>query len=336
LTEGHDDFHSEKEGILQSGLAVSSYAQADDTGARHEGKNGFSTCISNELFAYFHSSASKSRINFLYILRAGHTDYVINEDAVVYMRQQGLAQGIMTLIEEAEDKNFADQDAWQKHLEGLGIKRARHVQIATEAGLLASALSHGLSRDLVILSDDAGQFNILVHALCWVHAERTINKLIGFSDNQRAALKAVRDQIWKLYQQLKAYKQSPTASRRVEIGTMFDNIFTQKTCFETLNQALTRLFKNRSELLRVLDYPVIPLHNNGCETDIREAVTKRKVSGGTQSDLGRRARDTFLSIKRTCRKLGVSFWKYLNDRNAAANNIPQLSQLITEREAAKA
>ena len=84
----------------------------------------------------------------------------------------------------------------------------------------------------------------------------------------------------------------------------------------------------------MLDYPTIPLHNNGCETDIREAVTKRKVSGGTPSHLGRLARDTFLSLKRTCRKLGVSFWKYLNDRNAAAHDIPSLGQLIVEKAAA--
>jgi hypothetical protein len=146
----------------------------------------------------------------------------------------------------------------------------------------------------------------------------------------------VRDQIWTLYAQLKLYKQSPTEALRKDIEALFDNIFTQKTSFETLNQALTRLHRNRAELLRVLDYPMIPLHNNGCETDVREAVTKRKVSGGTQSELDRRARDTFLSLKRTCRKLGVSFWKYLNDRNSAAYNIPRLSQIILEKSNARA
>ena len=87
---------------------------------------------------------------------------------------------------------------------------------------------------------------------------------------------------------------------------------------------------------RVLDHPETPLHNNGSESDIGGRVSQRKVSGGTQSELGSRARDTFASLKRTCRKLGVSFWKYLNDRNAAVNHIPQLSQLIIERAAALA
>ncbi len=56
------------------------------------------------------------------------------------------------------------------------------MQIATEAALIASTLFRVLSRDIVILSDDAGKFNVLVHALCWIHAKRIINDLIGFND----------------------------------------------------------------------------------------------------------------------------------------------------------
>jgi hypothetical protein len=44
------------------------------------------------------------------------------------------------------------------------------------------------------------------------------------------------------------------------------------------------------------------------ETDIREYVKRRKISGGTRSEAGRRDRDTFASLKKTCRKLSVSFW----------------------------
>jgi len=332
LTENHDSFHAEKEGVLQAGLATSKYIQTDDTGARHEGKNGFSTCISNELMTYFASTSSKSRINFLEILRAGHGDYLINEIAVLYMKEQRIKKHILGSLQKAE-KHFSNKEEWEKHLLSLGIKNPRQVRIATEGALMGSAISHGLSPDLVILSDDAGQFNVMVHALCWVHAERLIHKLIGFNDQHRSEISGVRDQIWTLYQQLKVYKTSPSNPLKLEIQLKFDGIFTQKTSFQTLNLALARLYKNKNELLRVLDYPFIPLHNNSCETDMREKVTKRKVSGGTQSELGRRARDTFLSLKCTCRKLKVSFWKYLKDRNAAAQNIPSLSSLIMERAA---
>ena len=336
LTEDKDSFHREKAAILAAGLSVSAFIQTDDTGARHKGKNGYCNCIGNDLFAFYSSSDSKSRVNFLGLLRAGHEDYVINSDASAYMRQQNLPQSVIDLLLGSEPKQFLNQTTWKSQLVTLGITSGRHIQIATEAALLASALSHGLSKEMVILSDDAGQFNILLHALCWIHAERTINKLVGFTEDQRAAIALVRDQIWGLYKRLKAYKPLPSQDLRQEIEAEFTAIFSQKTCFISLNLALGRLAKNKTELLRVLDHPDIPLHNNAGETDMRDRVTQRKVSGGTRSDLGRCARDTFASLKRTCRKLGVSFWRYLQDRNAAVNHIPQLSQLILVRAAARA
>jgi len=43
------------------------------------------------------------------------------------------------------------------------------------------------------------------------------------------------------------------------------------------------------------------------ENDIRAMVTRRKLSGGTRSEAGKQARDTFLGLMKTCRKLGFSF-----------------------------
>ncbi len=84
----------------------------------------------------------------------------------------------------------------------------------------------------------------------------------------------------------------------------------------------------------MLDRPDIPLHTNGSETDIREYVKKRKVSGGTRSDQGRQCRDTFASLKKTCRKLDISFWDYLTDRLGIGNKtIPPLPDIIAERAA---
>jgi len=95
-----------------------------------------------------------------------------------------------------------------------------------------------------------------------------------------------------------------------------------------LNLALERLYKNKAELLLVLERPEIPLHNNLSENDIREYVKRRKVSGSTRSEQGRRCRDTFTSLKKTCRKLGVSFWEYLLDRLSKRKEIPPLQKLI--------
>ena len=81
-------------------------------------------------------------------------------------------------------------------------------------------------------------------------------------------------------------------------------------------------------MLVVLDRPEVPLHNNGSEREIREYVKKRKISASTRSEAGRKARDTFMSLKKTCRKLGLSFWHYLHDRLTGAQQILPLPQLI--------
>jgi hypothetical protein len=101
-----------------------------------------------------------------------------------------------------------------------------------------------------------------------------------------------------------------------------------KTKYVTLNLALKRMGNNQHELLRVLDKPYLPLHNNLSERDIRDYVKKRKISGSTRSEAGRRCRDTFASLKKTCLKHGLSFWHYLKDRLLGKSKIPPLSDLI--------
>jgi len=331
ITEDKEIFHREKEEILKVGLAVSKYIHVDDTGARHNGKNGYCTHIGNELFACFESTGSKSRINFLRILSAGRDDYVISPDAIGYMKAQKLPPKELLKFSHLINTTYESEQAWQEKLAALNITMPRHIQIATEGALLGSVLEYGFNTDMVIVSDDAGQFDILLHALCWIHAERTIHKLVGFNDNQRKALEETRSNIWNFYAELKKYKEFPNSKEKHRLRARFDEIFTVKTCFATLNQALNRLYKNKSELLLVLERPDIPLHNNLSENDIREYVKRRKISGSSRSAPGRRCRDTFASLKKTCRKHGISFWNYLQDRLKNGNMVPGLPGLIRVR-----
>jgi hypothetical protein len=156
-------------------------------------------------------------------------------------------------------------------------------------------------------------------------------KLVGFNDAQRKALEGVRTDIWNFYAELWAYKFSPDEARKVELEALFDALCSTKTCFVSVNKALERMHDNKKELLLVLDRPDVPLHNNLSENDIREYVKKRKISGSTRSDEGRRCRDTFTSLKKTCRKHELSFWTYLNDRIGGINAIPPLAELICRR-----
>ena len=330
ITEDKEAFHAEKEELLRAGLRESEYIHVDDTGARHRGKNGYCSHIGNEMFAYFASTDSKSRINFLELLRAGHEDYVLNDEALSYMEAQQLPKGILALLSGAVQTRCPDGAAWLATLKALGITAPRHVRIATEGALLGSVLEHGINPKLVIVSDDAGQFNVLLHALCWIHAERVFVKLVGFNDAQREALASVRTAIWELYADLEAYKDHPNEGKRVELEARFDELCATKTCFVSLNKALQRMHQNKAELLLVLERPDIPLHNNPSENDIREYVKKRKISGSTRSDEGRRCRDTFASLKKTCRKQRISFWEYLNDRVRGVYQIPQLAEYLSQ------
>jgi hypothetical protein len=137
LTSGHDEIIREKNEILQAGLEVSAAVTVDDTGNRHQGKNGYTTHIGNKFFAWFASTDHKNRLNFLCLLRAGETDWEITQDALVYMKREGLPQNILLQLETHPVKHFADEKAWKAHLSVLGINSERHVRIASEGAQAA-------------------------------------------------------------------------------------------------------------------------------------------------------------------------------------------------------
>ncbi|HEY6374066.1 MAG TPA: transposase [Edaphobacter sp.] len=330
LTENKEHFHQEKGEVLAAGLTESSYIGVDDTGARHRGKNGYCTAIGNELFAYFESTDSKSRLNFLQVLQGSQRDYVINDTALIYWKRQELSQAMVTQLTQGPQA-FAGEQAWQTRLSELAITNERLVRIVTEGALLGGLIARGVSPDLGVLSDGAPQFVLFVHAACWVHAERPFDKLIPHNEEHRAAIEKVRTHLWNLYKDLKAYRENPDEAARPELTARFDALVEQRTGYPRIDGVLKDMRDHKADLLRVLERPEIPLHNNAMESDIREFVKRRKISGGTRNDAGRRCRDTFASLKKTCRKLGVRFWDYLQDRVRGSGLIPRLAELIRKQ-----
>jgi Transposase IS66 family len=330
LTENKEVFHQEKDEILTAGLATASYIGTDDTGARHQGKNGYCTAIGNDLFAYFESTDSKSRLNFLQVLQGTERDYAINDVTLAYWERQKLPAAPLAQLTQGPQV-FAGEDAWKARLAELAISAERHVRIATEGALLGGLIARGVSPNLGVLSDGAPQFVILVHAACWVHADRPLGKLVPHNEDHRTAIEKVRTLLWELYKALKAYGEQPDAIERPLLETRFDTLVNQNTGYPNIAGVLREMRDHRADLLRVLERPEIPLHNNAMESDIREFVKRRKISGGTRSDSGRRCRDTFASLKKTCRKLGICFWDYLQDRVRGLSKIPRLAELIHQK-----
>jgi Transposase IS66 family len=334
LTKKIGIFEEEQQEVLRVGLETAEYIHTDDTGAKHQGKNGFCTVIGNDYFAYFKSSASKSRRNFLEVLQGPSLSYVLNDTARTYLEQQSLADKYWSCLVFSE--RSMTQQEWDEYLLNQGIVSVKAVRSLTEAALLGGLMSQGVSSTLRILSDGARQFDLLNHGLCWVHVERGLRKLSGHSPGQNRDIAEMQDLLWQYYQELRRYKENPNDDFKSKLWDQFDQIFGR--CYRDkteLNRVLHHIRENKVELLRVLDCPQFPLHNNAAETDIREYVTRRKISGGTRSEAGRIARDTFVGLKKTCRKLGVSFWDFLMSRTHCNDEVPLLTDVIRTKATAK-
>jgi hypothetical protein len=318
LTAKLETFRAEDEAVLKAGLG-GAYVTVDDTGARHAGKSGYTTQIGSDTFTVFRTGPSKSRQAFLSRLCGGTALYVINDAALGYMKDRQLPQAVIDKFADHQERIFSRPADWERHLQALGLTNLKvtpdPVQIASEAALWGAIRHQGLLPDTVVVSDDAGQFRVGVHALCWVHAERLVHKLVPANDKQRNAIEVARRMIWWFYGSLKEYKLAPSPQQAEVLRARFDRIFKRgATGYVTLDRLLRRLFRNKDALLRVLDRPEIPLNTNASENDIRAFVTKRKISGGTVSDKGRDARDIMLGLAKTCMKLKISFYEFIGSR----------------------
>jgi hypothetical protein len=329
LTRNLDGFIAEDAAVLHTGLVSADYVTVDDTGARHARDNFYTTHIGNANFSVFRTTKTKSRLNFLSLLRGNYTDYVLNDAAFDYLLARKADPALIARLQPRKPQHFRNQVPFLEHLLRNGVDNFDNdtLRMFGEAGLWGAIRYHGLMGNTVTVSDDAGQFRVGEHALCWVHAERLLHKLVPVTPQQVRVVENIRDLIWSFYKALKGFKQKPSHGLIAAFNMRFERIFTIRTGYVELDELLTRLLRRKKELLKVLERPEIPLHTNASENDLRSCVTKRKISGGTMSRDGRVARDTMLGLMKTCKKLGLSFWHYLGDRLGIPNQQPTTPEL---------
>src|SRR3954468_13781473 len=195
LTARKDASHAETDAVLEAGLATARWVTVDDTGARHAGRGETTTHVGDDRFAWFATRPSGSRLGFLELLRAGRPDYVINAAAVAYMLEHGVPEAIVAALLAHERHGFADGAAWGAHLEALGLGAGSR-RLATEAAVVGAIVARGLLTDTVIVSDDAGRFDVLTHALCWVHAERHLRRVVCATAEQQRLVDLQRQLVW--------------------------------------------------------------------------------------------------------------------------------------------
>jgi hypothetical protein len=329
-------FHAEKAAVYEAGLRSSPWQQSDDTLTRVNGRNHHAHVVGNPLYTVYLTTERKDRLTILDVLRnRAPRVYRVNEEALSYLATLGLPAAAGATLRQWPWEQDLTEDAVTDRLEAtvpwLGPQQRTWVREATAVAAYQAQTDWPVVRALLV--DDAPQFKGLTEdlALCWVHEGRHYRKLTPYLARHADLRRDFLTQFWAFYHELLAYQQAPTLAERRRLGHRFDDLFRTVTGYDALDARIAKTRARRASLLVVLDHPEIPLHNNAAELAARQRVRKRDVSGGPRTALGTQAWDTFQSLTDTTRKLGLSFYHYLQDRITAAGQIPSLAQIIADR-----
>ena len=88
---------------------------------------------------------------------------------------------------------------------------------------------------------------------------------------------------WNYYEQLLAYREQPTSEEAIHLDGEFETLFGTITGYKALDERMARTRDKKSCLLRVLEHPELPLHNNQAELGAHARVRKRDVSFGPRT-----------------------------------------------------
>ena len=196
----------------------------------------------------------------------------------------------------------------------------------------AAAIASYHRQTEILLSDDAPQFKKLTtkQALCWIHDGRHYNRLSPIVPFNIDELKKLKTLFRDYYGELLKYKDNPKPETAARLTSEFDNLFSTKTGYDALDDRLEKTRNKKEELLLVLKYPWLPLHNNDSELGARVEKRRQDVSLQTKSVKGTKAKDSFLTITQTAKKLGANSYRYIYDRISKTFSMPSLADLIVQ------
>jgi hypothetical protein len=335
LTEGHDEFHQEKENIIDAGLKASSYQHLDDTGSRVKGKNHYTHILCNPYFTAFFTQPKKDRLTLLTLLCRDELKFSFNQAAYDTMTELGLSHKRLIELKKMTSDSIMTRQEIDVFLSTLFPNPKKHTtnrRIIREAA--AIVYYHSTPEAIqFLLCDDAPQFNLiaLYKALCWIHQGRHYKKLEPIVAVHRQALDNFIEKFWDYYDALLTYKQAPSVALAHSLSEEFDVLFSTKTGYEALDMRIAMTFAKKESLLLVLTFPFLPLHNNPAELGARVQARMRDINLHTMSDLGTAAKDTFATLVQTAKKLGVNIYQYIYDRVSKTFAMPSLADLIIEQ-----
>ena len=341
LIKGKEEFHEEKEQIVRAGLEATIYQQIDDTSARVNGENQYTQILCNPYYTAYFTFEHKNRLTILEILRTGKEEggrglkYIFNDEAFGILRQLRVAKKIIDELGRFKsEKELCKEEIQQLLSEHFPFLN----EIARTRILEASAIaSYHQEEDYpvipILLCDDAPQFKLLTEylALCWVHEGRHYKKLSPVVPYNVRRLEGFISRYWEYYRKLLGYKRAPSQEQSACLSEEFDRLFSTETGYDALDERIAKTKAKKENMLLVLKYPELPLHNNASELAARQQARKRDVSLHTIVPDGTKANDTFLSIVETCKKLRINCYDYFLDRISRLSLIPPLADMITAK-----
>jgi hypothetical protein len=336
LVENQDPFHAEKDAAYEAGLRSSPWQHIDETSTRVNGVNQHCHVVCNPLYTAYLTTPKKDRLTVLDVLtNLRPRTYLLQCETYVWLQQARVSESVVARVREWPQAVPLDETAFTRLVEQqLGDVNAQQQRLVREA---AAVSAYHAQRDLpvvqVLLADDAPQFKRVTAelALCWIHDARYYKKLTPAVAHHRRLLEQFQERYWTFYRKLLAYRQAPAPEQVPRLEAQFDQLFSTVTGYKGLDERIAVTRGDKASLLLVLRHPELPLHNNPAEIEIRRRVRKRDVSFGPRTEEGKRVWDTFATLLATTQKLGVSFFRYIYDRVSAANQVPNLADLITER-----
>jgi len=335
IARKYDDFHQEKQDIVQEGLASSTHQQLDDTGARVKGKNHYTHVLCNHLYTAYFTRPHKDRLTIIDILTQGEMKFQFNESAYALMEQMKLPKKQLKRLRGHLRQTLFNRDEVEQLLGQLfpvpnTHQTNRRIILEASAIIAYKQSTHAIA---ILLTDDAPQFKLITDllALCWVHDGRHYKKLRPVASVYQRKLDQFLDQYWEYYHCLLEYSNEPTAKKAHELEQDFDKLFITKTGYEQLDERIEKTKLKKDSLLLVLEHPSLPLHNNTSELGARAQARYRDTSFHTMSEEGTETKDTFMTITETAKKLVVNTYEYFYDRLTKKRTMPSLSELIKEK-----
>ncbi|MDQ7089433.1 MAG: transposase [Methylococcales bacterium] len=335
-TGGYDWAHQEKSELYRSGILNSDYGQIDDTSARVNGDNHYCQVVCNDLFTAYFTTKHKNRLSVLDVLTDyAPRHYIYNQQAQSLLDEFKLADKARAKVDAQIPVNTVMNEAQFKlHLailNTLGVRQATHVTEACAIAYYQQQTDFPVIETL--LADDAPQFKLLTEhlGLCWIHDARHYKKLRPILEIHQQALADFRGLYWEYYKELLNYQKNPCPDKKAWLLTRFDELFATTSDYEDLNDRIAKTLAKKTELLRVLELPKLPLHNNAAELGARRQARARDISFQTRNEKGTKIKDSFMSLAETAKKLAVSFYDYVYDRVSGEFKMPSMANLIAQK-----